>query len=77
MEALIDGVPVALIGVEKPYQILLSDDSLVIQLIIVEVAVVLVANDAGFLQSRLEKVPGWVERHWPDVEVDDRQIELR
>ncbi len=42
-----------------------------------EVAVVLVANDAGYLQSRLEKVAGWMERNWPDLEVEARQIELR
>ena len=43
MEVLIDGVPVALIGVDVLYQILPSDNSLVVQTILVEVAVVLVA----------------------------------
>jgi hypothetical protein len=41
------------------------------------VAVVLVANDANFLQSRLAQIPTWVEHYWPDVDVQTFQIELR
>jgi uncharacterized protein YlxP (DUF503 family) len=42
-----------------------------------EVALVVVANEAGAVERRLEHAAAWVERNWPDLEVEDRRIELR
>src|SRR3990172_9097117 len=41
------------------------------------VAAAAVSNDADHLQSELQRLAGWVERHWPDVEVVDAHIDLR
>ncbi len=42
-----------------------------------EIGLVTVSNDAGLVQSLLEKSVRWVEHHSPDVEVQDYRIELR
>jgi uncharacterized protein YlxP (DUF503 family) len=43
-----------------------------------EIAAVTVANgDAGFVQSELQTVTKWIERNFPDLEVEDASIELR
>jgi len=41
-----------------------------------EIAVVMVANDAGRVQSQLESVRRWIEHNRPEVEVVDSQMEL-
>ena len=40
------------------------------------VACALVSNDKRHTQRTLQKIVVWVERHWPDVELVDDQIEL-
>ena len=42
-----------------------------------EIAVVNVANDSARVQSQLENIPGWLERHFPEVVVEAHQIEQR
>ncbi len=41
-----------------------------------EVALVVVATESGRVQAQLETMTHWVEDHWPDVEVQQSQIEL-
>jgi len=40
------------------------------------VACALVSNDHGHTQRSLQKIPRWIERHWPDVTVIDEQLEI-
>ena len=42
-----------------------------------EIGLVTVSNDAGLIQSLLEKSVRWIELNAPDVEVIDYRIELR
>jgi len=42
-----------------------------------EIGLVTVSNDAGLVQSLLEKSVRWIENNSPDVEVQDYHIELR
>ena len=42
-----------------------------------EIGLVTIANEAGFVQSVLEKSVHWIEHHFPEVEVEDYRIELR
>jgi hypothetical protein len=42
-----------------------------------EIGLVTVSNDAGLVQSLLEKSVKWIEEHAADVEVTDYQIEIR
>ena len=42
-----------------------------------EIGLVTISTDAGRVQSLLEKSVRWIERHAPDVEVVDYQIEMR
>lgn len=42
-----------------------------------EIGLVTVANDAGLVQSLLQKAVHWIEQHAPDVEVADYRIEIR
>jgi uncharacterized protein YlxP (DUF503 family) len=42
-----------------------------------EIGLVTVANDAGLVQSLLEKAVRWIEQHAPDVNVEDYRIEIR
>lgn len=42
-----------------------------------EIGLVTVSNDAGLVQSLLEKSVRWVEHNCPDIEVQDYHIELR
>lgn len=42
-----------------------------------EIGLVTVANDPAVVQSLLEKAVRWIERHAPDVDVEDYRIELR
>lgn len=42
-----------------------------------EIGLVTISNDAGLVQSLLEKSVRWIEHHAPDVEVVDYQIEMR
>ena len=42
-----------------------------------EIGLVTISTDAGLVQSLLEKSVRWIERHAPDVEVVDYQIEMR
>ena len=42
-----------------------------------EIGLVTISTDAGLVQSLLEKSVQWIERHAPDVEVVDYQIEMR
>lgn len=41
------------------------------------IACAVVSNDGRHIQQVLQKIPGWIERHRPDLEVVDHQIELR
>lgn len=41
-----------------------------------EVAVVTVANEAGYVQKVLERAPRWIEEHHPEVQVVDWEIEI-
>lgn len=41
-----------------------------------EVALVVVTTEASRAQAQLEHMTHWVEDHWPDVEVQESQIEL-
>ncbi len=41
-----------------------------------EVALVAVANEAGYVHSVLERAVHWIEAHHPEVQVVDWQIEL-
>jgi uncharacterized protein YlxP (DUF503 family) len=42
-----------------------------------DLGLVAVANDAALVQSELEHIVAWVQRHRPEVEVVDHSIELR
>lgn len=42
-----------------------------------EIGLVTISNDAGLVQSLLEKSVRWIEHNAPDVEVVDYQIEMR
>lgn len=42
-----------------------------------EIGLVTISNDAGLVQSLLEKSVRWIERNAADVEVVDYQIEMR
>ncbi|HEY4721509.1 MAG TPA: DUF503 domain-containing protein [Anaerolineales bacterium] len=42
-----------------------------------EIGLVTVSNDAGLVQSLLEKSVRWIEHNARDVEVEDYQIEIR
>jgi len=37
----------------------------------------LLSNDSGQVQRALLQVSGWVEMHWPDMQLIDSHIELR
>ena len=39
-------------------------------------ACALVGNESGHVERRLQKIVGWVESYWPDVEVVDDKMEL-
>jgi uncharacterized protein YlxP (DUF503 family) len=41
------------------------------------IACALVGNDGRHIQRLLQRIPGWIERRRPDVEVVDFQIEMR
>jgi uncharacterized protein YlxP (DUF503 family) len=41
-----------------------------------EIALVSVANDAGFVHAVLERAVRWIERQRPEVQVVDWQIEI-
>jgi len=41
-----------------------------------EVALVTVANDAGYVHAVLERTVRWIEAHRPEVQVVDWQIEI-
>ena len=40
------------------------------------VACTLVSNDHNHVQQSLYKVPHWIEKYWPDVDVVDDQFEI-
>lgn len=40
------------------------------------IACTMVSNDHKHVQRSLQKITGWVERNWPDVDVVDDEIEL-
>ena len=40
------------------------------------IACTMVSNDHKHVQRSLQKIPGWVERNWPDVDVVGDEIEL-
>ncbi|MCK5053611.1 MAG: DUF503 domain-containing protein [Anaerolineales bacterium] len=40
------------------------------------IACAVVGNNDRHLQRMLEKIPGWIERHRPDLQVVDHQIIL-
>lgn len=42
-----------------------------------DIALVTVANDAGFLQSELQSIVRWIERNRPEVEIVEARIEFR
>jgi uncharacterized protein YlxP (DUF503 family) len=39
-------------------------------------ACALVGNESGHVERSLQKIVGWVESYWPDVEVVDDKLEL-
>jgi uncharacterized protein YlxP (DUF503 family) len=39
-------------------------------------ACALVGNESGHVERSLQKIVGWVESYWPDVEVADDKLEL-
>ena len=39
-------------------------------------ACALVGNESGHVERILQKIVGWVESYWPDVEVVDDKMEL-
>lgn len=41
-----------------------------------EIALVTVANDAGYIHTLLERAVHWIETHHPDVEVIDWHVEI-
>ena len=40
------------------------------------VACALVGNEPGHVERSLQKIVGWVESYWPDVDVVDDKLEL-
>ncbi len=36
----------------------------------------LVSNDPIHTQRVLQKIPGWVDKHWPDVTIVDEGLEI-
>ena len=40
------------------------------------IACALISNNAGHTQRSLQKIPQWIERHWPDVSIVDDQLEM-
>jgi len=40
------------------------------------IACALVNTDAGQIQRTLQSVVAWIEKHWPDVQVVDDQVEI-
>jgi uncharacterized protein YlxP (DUF503 family) len=40
------------------------------------IALALVSNHRGHTQRALQKIPPWIEKHWPDVTIVDDYIEL-
>ncbi len=42
-----------------------------------DLALVGVGNDAAHIQSELQHIVAWIERHRPEVEIVDAQFELR
>lgn len=40
------------------------------------VACALVSNDKNHTQRSLQKIPPWVEKHWPDMTIIDDAMEL-
>jgi len=41
------------------------------------IACAVVSNDGAHAQRLLHRIPGWIERHRPDVTVVDHVVELR
>jgi uncharacterized protein YlxP (DUF503 family) len=41
------------------------------------IACAVVANDGRHVQRVLQRIPGWIEGHRPDLEVVDSSIEMR
>ena len=42
-----------------------------------EIGLAVVSTEAGHAQSELEAIVRWVDRNWPDVEVEAQAIELQ
>ena len=40
------------------------------------IACAMVSNNNGHTQRVLQKIPRWIDRHWPDVTVMDEQLEI-
>lgn len=40
------------------------------------IACALVSNDSGHTQRVLQKIPRWIDKHWPDVAIVDELIEI-
>jgi uncharacterized protein len=36
----------------------------------------LVSNDRGYAQQAIQKIPPFIESHWPDIQIIDQHIEL-
>lgn len=42
-----------------------------------DLALVAVGNDAGHVESQLQHIVSWIERHRPEVEIVEARFELR